>query len=81
MRANQAPKAKAEQHDERGVDQVFANAACQKRASGLGAVQQVVDDVGVDLYSHVAGVAALEGRVAKIADGHGGGADQDDLVL
>ena len=65
----------------RGVDQVFANAASEKRAPGLAAVQQVVDDIGVDLDSHVAGGSALEGRIAQVADGHGGGAHQDDLVF
>ena len=44
-------------------------------------MQQVVDDIGVDLDSHVAGSSALEGRIAQVADGHGGGADQDDLVF
>ena len=53
----------------------------EKRASLLVAVQKIVDDIGVDLDAHVAGTRTLKGRVAQIADSHGGGADQHDLVL
>ena len=44
-------------------------------------MQQVIDDIGVDLDSHVTGGSALEGRIAQVADGHGGSTHQHDLVF
>ena len=44
-------------------------------------MQKVIDDIGVHFDAHVAGASTLEGRVSQVADGHGGGADQHDLVF
>ena len=46
----------------------------------FGAVQQVVEDVGVDLDSHVTGALLLKRRVAQVADAQRGAADKNNFV-
>ena len=62
------------------VDHLFVEAADEKSAMRLGAVQQIVEDVGVDLYAHVAGALLVKRRVAQIADTQRGGANKNNFV-
>ena len=62
------------------VEHLLGHAASQKPAAALFAVQNIVDDVRVDLDSHVGRVLFRKWRVAHVADGDGGAAHEDDFV-
>src|SRR5208282_3057741 len=70
----------AEKENEADVDHLFVEAADEKSAMRLSAVQQIVDDVGMDLYAHVTGALLVKRRVAQVADAQRGTANQNNFV-
>ena len=78
--AEQESKNNAKQQDETEVGHLFPTAALQKSAALFLAVQQVVDDVGVNLNSHVGRARALERRSSNIPDAYRRRAHQHNLV-
>src|SRR5205085_408871 len=72
---------KSKDKDDRCIDHFFVQAARQEGAAFLVAVQEIVDDVGVDFDAHVSSVLLLKRSAAQVADAESGPADQHDLIF
>src|SRR6266700_4987257 len=76
----QISKPETKQQNKPEIDPLFPYAARQEGARRLPIVQQVVEDVSVDLDSHVRHVVALEWRVPQVANALRRGSEQNNLV-